>query len=299
MPELPDVEVYRERLDAHLRGQVLERVRLASVFLLRTAEPPLAAAHGRRFVAFERVGKRLALGLEGDLWLVIHLMVAGRLRWRPPGAKVPARLGVAAFDTPVGTLLLTEAGTKKRASLQVFQGYDAVRAEDRGGIDPRTAGVAEVADRLRGARHTLKRSLCDPTLFDGIGGAYADEILWAAGLSPVGWSDQVDDDGVARLTDAMREVLLRFTDALRAEVGDGFPEEVTAFRPDMAVHGRYRQPCPRCGTEVQRIVYATRETNYCPACQTGGRILKDRALSALLRKDWPRTVEALEALRRR
>lgn len=299
MPELPDVEVYRERLEARLLGQTLERVRLRSMFLVRTAVPPLAEAHGRRFTAFERVGKRLAMGLEGDLWLVIHLMIAGRLRWRDAGAKIPGRIGLAAFDTPVGALLFTEAGTKKRASLHVVQGHEGVLEMDRGGIDPRTASQAEVAERLRGERHTLKRSLSDPRLFDGIGGAYADEILWRAKLSPVGWSDQVDDEGVARLTVAMRETLTAFTEAIRAEVGDGFPEEVTAFRDDMAVHGRYRSACPACGSEIQRIVYATRETNYCPTCQTGGRILKDRALSSLLRKDWPRTLEELEALRKR
>lgn len=299
MPELPDVEVYRERLEAKLLGQTLERVRLVSMFLVRTAVPPLTDAHGRRFVAFERVGKRIAMGLEGDLWLVVHLMIAGRLRWRPAQAKIPARIGLAAFDTSAGTLLFTEAGTKKRASLHVVQGHDGVVEMDRGGSDPRTATEFEVAARLRDERHTLKRSLSDPTRFDGIGGAYADEILWRARLSPVGWSDQVDDDGIARLTVAMRETLVQFTEALRAEVGDGFPEDVTGFRPEMAVHGRYRQPCPRCGHEIQRIVYATRETNYCPTCQTGGRVLKDRALSALLRKDWPRTLEELEALRKR
>ncbi len=300
MPELPDVELYRERLEALVVGQTLHRVRLKSLFLVRTAVPPLTEAHGRAIARVRRVGKRLALGLEGDLWLVLHLMIAGRLRYAPSAnAKIPGRIGLAAFDLDGATLLLTEAGTKKRASLHVVQGEAAVDAMDRGGLDPRTATPAQVAEILRRERHTLKRTLSDPRLFDGIGGAYADEILWRARLSPVGWSDQVDDDGVARLTEALHTTLVAFLDRMRAETGDGFPEKVTAFRDDMAVHGRYRQPCPACGTEIQRIVYATRETNYCPSCQTGGRILKDRALSSLLRKDWPRTIEELEALRTR
>ncbi|MCB9664020.1 MAG: formamidopyrimidine-DNA glycosylase [Alphaproteobacteria bacterium] len=299
MPELPDVEVYRERLEARLVGQQLLGVRLRSPFLLRTAVPPLSDATGRTFRAVRRVGKRLALGLDGDLWLVIHLMVAGRLRWAKVGAKPPGQGGLAAFDLPTGTLIFTEVSKKKRASLHVVAGEGALADFDRGGLDPLTATPAQVAERLRAERHTLKRSLTDPTLFDGIGGAYGDEILHRAGLSPVAWSDGVDDAGIARLTDAMRDVLTWWTDHLRAEVGDGFPDKVTAFRPEMAVHGRHGQPCPVCGDPVQRIVYADRETNYCATCQTGGVLLRDRALSQLLKKDWPRTLEELEELRRR
>lgn len=299
MPELPDVEVYRERLEARLVGQPLLGVRLSSPFLLRTAVPPLAETTGRTFREVRRLGKRLALGLDGDLWLVIHLMVAGRLRWAKAGAKAPGNGGLAVFDVPGGALVFTEVSKKKRASLHVIAGEAGLADFHRGGLDPLTATPAQVAERLRTERHTLKRSLTDPTLFDGIGGAYGDEILHRARLSPVAWSDGVDDEGVARLAEAMREVLTWWTAHLRAEVGEGFPDKVTAFRPEMAVHGRYGLPCPVCGDPVQRIVYADRETNYCPTCQTGGVLLRDRALSQLLKKDWPKTLEELDELRRR
>ncbi|MCB9682555.1 MAG: formamidopyrimidine-DNA glycosylase [Alphaproteobacteria bacterium] len=299
MPELPDVAVYRERLEALTVGRPLDAVRLRSPFLLRTAVPPLSEAHGRVVVGVRRIGKRLALGLDGDLWLVIHLMVAGRLRWRKRGAGIPGRDGLAAFDFADGTLLFTEASKKKRASLHVVAGEAGLADFDRGGLDPLTASVADVRAALTSERHTLKRSLTDPTLFDGIGGAYGDEILHAARLSPVQWSDRVDDAGVARLHAAMREVLTTWTARFRAEVGDGFPEVVTAFRPEMAVHGKFGQPCPVCGDPVQRIVYADRETNYCATCQTDGVLLRDRALSQLLKGDWPKTLEELDELKRR
>lgn len=299
MPELPDVVVYCERLAAKTVGRTLKTVRLRSPFLLRTAVPPLKDAFGREVVGVRRLGKRIVLELQDELFLVIHLMIAGRLRWRTAGTNPPGRDGLAAFDFDDGTLIFTEASKKKRASLHVVLGEDGLAAHTRDGIDPRTASVAEVAERLRSERHTLKRSLTDANLFDGIGGAYGDEILHRARLSPVAWSDQLDDDAIARLHAAMRHVLDDWTRRFRDEVGDGFPDKVTAFRPEMAVHGKYGEPCPACGTEVQRIVYVGRETNYCPTCQTEGRLLKDRALSQLLKKDWPKTVEELEALRKR
>jgi formamidopyrimidine-DNA glycosylase len=296
VPELPDVTVYQERLAARLVGDTLRAVRLRTPFLLRTAAPPLASVHGHRLVEVRRIGKHLALGFDGAPWLVIHLMIAGRLRWRAAGSAIPAKGGLAAFDFDRGTVLFTEAGTKRRARLHVVADEAGLSAFHRGGIDPLTADVPAVAAQLRRENHTLKRALTDPRLFDGIGGAYADEILFAAGLGPLTWTQRLSEEEVARLTAATAQTLRAWTDRLRAEVGEGFPEKVTAFHPDMAVHGRYREPCRACGSPVQRIVYAERETNYCATCQTGGTVYADRALSQLLRGDWPKTLEGWEAL---
>ncbi len=295
MPELPDVVVYVERLRHHAVGTVLEGVRLASPFLLRTVEPPLAAATSKRVLGIERLGKRIAIELEDDLYLVLHLMIAGRLRWRERGAKPPGRLGLAAFDFPTGTLLLTEAGSKKRAALHLVRGTEALRALAPTGLEVLSADLPTFREVFLRERHTLKRTLTDPRLLSGIGNAYSDEILHRARLSPVRLNDQLDEGEVARLYDACRAVLTEWTERLRREVGEGFPEKVTAFRPEMAVHGRYRLPCPACGTPVQRIVHAENETNYCPRCQTGGKLLADRALSRLLHDDWPRTIDELES----
>jgi formamidopyrimidine-DNA glycosylase len=297
MPELPDVTVYIEALSARVLGRRLEGVRLASPFLLRTAEPPLGEAAGRRVQTLRRVGKRIAFGLEGDLWLVLHLMIAGRLHWHPKGAKPPARRGLAAFDFENGTLVLTEAGTKRRASLHVVAGEAALAAHDRGGIEPLACTLAEFRTALTAENHTLKRALTDPRLFSGIGNAYSDEILHRAQLSPVALTQRLDDEQIARLYDATRATLTQWVERLRADAGEGFPEKVTAFRPEMAVHGRYGKPCPVCGTAVQRIRYAENETNYCPRCQTGGKVLADRSLSRLLKDDWPRDIEELERVR--
>ena len=294
MPELPDVVVYVEALERRILGQPLERVRLASPFVLRSVDPPVREAEGRRVVAVRRLGKRILLALEGGLFVVIHLMIAGRLRWRPPGAKTPGRIGLAAFDFPAGTLLLTEAGSKRRASLHLVRDEAALAGFDRGGLEPLETSLAGFRDRLVSESHTLKRALTDPRLFSGIGNAYSDEILHRARLSPVALTRRVDDGGIERLYDAARAVLVEWTDRLRREAGDGFPENVTAFRDGMAVHGRFREPCPICGTPVQRIRYADNETNYCPACQTGGRLLADRGLSRLLKEDWPRSLEEME-----
>ena len=299
MPELPDIEVYIGALERRILGQPLERVRVAGPFLLRTVEPPLAETHGRAVRSLRRVGKRIALGLEGDLWLVLHLMIAGRLHWKRPGAKLAGRLALAAFDFPHGTLLLTEAGSQKRASLHVVAGEDGLRALDPGGLEVLASDLAAFSAALTAGNHTLKRALTDPRVFSGIGNAYSDEILHAAQLSPVALTGKLTPDQVARLWRAARETLEMWTARLRREAGDGFPEGVTAFRESMAVHGRYRQPCPRCGAPVQRIRYASNETNYCAPCQTGGRLLADRSLSRLLRDDWPRTLEELESLRAR
>ncbi len=299
MPELPDVTVYCERLAAHTVGHALQQVLLSSPFLLRTAEPPLSSASGRRVVGVQRLGKRIIWELDDELFLVIHLMVAGRLRWKKAGARPPGRGGLAAFRFEHGTVLFTEVSKKKRASLHVVQGREGLADFDRGGADPRTISAQTLAALLRGERHTLKRSLTDPRLLDGIGGAYADEILHRAKLSPVGWSDRVDDEGVERLRVAMGEVLVEWTERLREAVGAGFPDKVTAFHPEMAVHGKHKEPCPVCASPIQRIVYASRETNYCATCQTGGKLLRDRALSQLLKGDWPRNLEELEALKRR
>jgi formamidopyrimidine-DNA glycosylase len=298
MPELPDVTVYVETLAARTVGQELRGVRLKSPFLLRTFDPPLSSASGQKVVSVRRIGKRIVLGLERELFLVIHLMIAGRLRWRPPGAPVPGKVGLAAFDFPAGSLLLTEASTKKRASLHVVSGARGLEEFARGGIEIEGATLAAFREALVRENHTVKRALTDPRLFSGIGNSYSDEILHAARLSPVKRTAQMSDEEIARLFDATRRTLTEWTDRLRKEVGDGFPEKVTAFREGMAVHGRYGQPCPKCGAPVQRILYAENETNYCARCQTGGKLLADRALSRLLHEDWPRTLEELEELKR-
>jgi formamidopyrimidine-DNA glycosylase len=297
MPELPDVAVYIESLAPRIVGERLERVRLASPFLLRTVDPPLAELFGARVAALRRLGKRIVVELDGALFLVIHLMIAGRLRWRPSGTKVPGKLGLAAFDFSSGTLLLTEASSRKRAALHVVRGEAALAALDPGGLEPLDADLATFSAAVRRERHTLKRTLTDPRILSGIGNAYSDEILHAARLSPVKLTQQLGDEEIARLHAATRATLLDFTARLRSEVGAGFPEKVTAFRDDMAVHGRYGHPCPVCGTPVQRIVHAENETNYCPTCQTSGKLLADRALSRLLRADWPRTLDELEERR--
>jgi formamidopyrimidine-DNA glycosylase len=303
MPELPDVAVYIEALTARIRGQPLLGVRLASPFLLRTALPPIAAAQGKEVRELRRLGKRIALGLgrgvgADDLWLVLHLMVAGRLHWKEPGARLAGRHALAAFDFPNGTLTLTEAGAKKRASLHLVHGEGALGEHDPGGLEVLEVDQERFRQALRSENHTLKRALTDPRLFSGIGNAYSDEILHRARLSPLAMTEKLTPEDVARLYEATRATLAEWTLRLRAHYGDSFPEKVTAFRPDMAVHGKYRQPCPVCGTAVQRIRYADNETNYCPRCQTGGRLLADRGLSRLLKRDWPRTIDELERLRR-
>ena len=295
MPELPDLTVYLEGLDRHVVGHPLERVRLASPFLLRSVEPPLDAVHGRRVTGRRRLGKRLVLALDGDLFLVLHLMIAGRLRLRGSDAPIPKKVGLAAFDLDHATLVLTEAGSKKRASLHVVRGEAGLDAHEPGGVEPLAVDRATFLAALCRERHTLKRALTDPRLVSGIGNAYSDEILHRARLSPFTLTDRLTDDACARLHSATVAVLTEFTDRLRAEVGDGFPDTVTAFRDDMAVHGRYGRPCPECGVPVQRIRYADTESNYCARCQTGGRMLADRSLSRLLKSDWPRTVDELES----
>jgi formamidopyrimidine-DNA glycosylase len=293
VPELPDVTLYIERLKPRIGGRALEGIRIRSPFLLRSVDPPPAACIGRRVAGLRRLGKRIAIEFEGELFLVFHLMIAGRFRWREPGAALPGRIGLAAFDFDGGTLLLTEAGTQKRASLFVVRGAAALTEHEPGGLDVLACTQAEFAERLRAESHTLKRSLCAPRLFDGIGNAYSDEILHRARLSPIRLTSKLDDAEIARLFRATRETLREWIARLDAETGDAFPEKVTAFRPGMAVHGRYGEPCPDCGAPVQRIVYASHETNYCARCQTGGRILADRALSRLLKESWPRTLEEL------
>lgn len=294
VPELPDVTLYVERLQAKLLGARLIGVRLVSPFLLRSVEPPLSALFERPLVSVERLGKRLVLGFSDQLFAVLHLMIAGRLRLREPGAKLPKSLGLAAFDFDRGALWFTEASKKKRASLHVVAGRAGLAAFDRGGLDVTTASTAELLARLHSERHTLKRALTDPTLFDGIGNAYSDEILHAARMSPFRLTTSLGEAEAATLGQACRQVLARALVALRGEIGDGFPETVTAFRPDMAVHGKYGQSCPVCGHKVCRIVYAENEANYCATCQTEGRLLADRSLSRLLKDDWPRTLEELE-----
>ncbi len=294
MPELPDIVVYLECLEPRIVGQPLEGVRLASPFLLRTADPPLSEAHGKEVTGLRRMAKRLVWELDGDLFLVFHLMIAGRLRWRKRGAKLPGRVGQAAFDFPGGTLLLTEAGTRKRASLHVVRGEAALASFERGGLEVLESDQEQFTEALTRESHTLKRALTDQRLLSGIGNAYSDEILHRARLSPVTLTGRLDDEALGRLHRACVDVLQEWTERLRQEVGDGFPEKVTAFKEGMAVHGRHKQPCPDCGAPVQRIAYARNETNYCPGCQTGGRIFADRALSRLLKKDWPRTLEELE-----
>ncbi len=294
VPELPDIEVYVEAVAARVLGQPLERIRLGNPFLVRSADPPLSEAEGRRVDAVRRLGKRVVLALDGDLFLALHLMIAGRLHWKPPGAKLPGRVGLAAFDFPGGTLVLTEAGSRRRAALHLVRGEAALGALDRGGLEPLGADLAAFAAALRRENHTLKRALTDPSLFSGIGNAYSDEILHRAALSPVKLTLRLDDEELARLHRATQEVLREWTERLRREAGASFPEGVTAFREGMAVHGRHRLPCPVCGTAVQRIVRAENEVNYCPRCQTGGQILSDRSLARLLKQDWPRTVDELE-----
>ncbi len=294
MPELPDITVYVEALASRIVGQPLEAVRLRSPFLLRSVDPPLAVAHGRKVRAVRRLGKRIVFALEDDLFFVLHLMIAGRLHWKPRGATAAARATLAAFDFPAGTLTLTEAGTRKRAALHLVRGEAALAPFARGGVEPLEADLAAFGAALRRENHTLKRALTDPGLVSGVGNAYSDEILHRARLSPLQLTGRLDDAAMQRLHDATRATLLDWTARLRAAAGDGFPEKVTAFREGMAVHGRYGEPCPECGTPVQRIRYAANETNYCAHCQTGGRLLADRALSRLLHEDWPRTLEELE-----
>ena len=294
MPELPDLTVYREALEARVVGARLERVLLPSPFLLRTAEPAIASAEGRRVTQVRRIAKRLALGLEGDLWLVFHLMIAGRLHWFDPGTPLSRRAVLARLQFSSGTLTLTEAGTKRRASLHLVHGAEQLQRHDPGGLDVLTSSLAQFAARLGSENHTLKRALTDPRLFSGIGNAYSDEILHAARLSPLVLTSRIGDAAVARLYEAAREQLQLWTGRLRQQTGGGFPEKVTAFRKEMAVHGRFREPCPVCGTPVQRIRYADNETNYCARCQTGGRLLADRALSRLLKQDWPKDVDAFD-----
>ena len=299
MPELPDISAYISALEPRIVGRRLERVRLASVFLLRTAEPPIAGVERRVVHAVRRIGKRIAMGVEGDLWLVLHLMIAGRLHWRAPGVKLSGRQNLAAFDFANGSLVLTEAGTKKRASLHVLAGEQGLASIDPGGIDVFASDLAAFRAALTAENRTLKRALTDPRVLSGIGNAYSDEILHAAQLSPVTLTHRLKDDELERLFAATRGTLTLWIDRLRAEAGEGFPEKVTAFRKEMAVHGRHGQACPRCGEKIQRIRYADNETNYCAVCQTGGKVLADRSLSRLLGADWPRTLEELEALKRR
>lgn len=299
MPELPDINAYLSALEPRILGQPLQNVRVASLFLLRTAQPPLSDAHGRIVKELRRIGKRIAIGLEGQLWLVLHLMIAGRLHWRAPGARLAGRQSLAAFDFSDGSLVLTEAGTKHRASLHVFAGDDSLRSVDPGGIDVLDADLASFRAALSADNHTLKRALTDPRLVSGIGNAYSDEILHAARLSPIAQTHRLRPEEWERLYIATQHTLKLWIDRLRTEAGDGFPEKVTAFRDEMTVHGRYGKPCVVCGEKIQRIRYADNETNYCAHCQTSGKILADRGLSRLLKADWPRTLEELEALKRR
>jgi formamidopyrimidine-DNA glycosylase len=294
VPELPDIVVYIEALERRIVGHVLERVLVAGPLLLRTAVPPICSAEGHRVKAIRRIGKRIAVGFDNELWLVFHLMIAGRLHWKESRVTPDGRRVIAAFYFDSGTLTLTEAGTKKRASLHVVAGEGELAQMDPGGIDVLAAGREQFGAILTSANHTLKRALTDPHLFSGIGNAYSDEILHHARLSPVTLTQRMKPEDVSRLYESTKQVLTHWTEKLRAETSEQFPEKVTAFRPGMAVHGRYREPCPRCGTKIQRIRYASNETNYCPQCQTGGKLLADRALSRLLREDWPRSLEELE-----
>jgi len=294
VPELPDIEVYLDALRERIEGAPLKRVRLASPFLLRSVEPPLEAVSGHRVIGLRRLGKRIVFELEEDLFLVLHLMIAGRLRWNDPGAKLPGKLGLAAFDFETGSLILTEASKRKRASLHVVRGEAGLVDHDPGGIEPLTCDATAFAEALRARTHTLKRALTDPRILSGVGNAYSDEILHAAGLSPFKRTDKIGDAELERLRLSTVDVLRNWLARLRAERGDGFPKKVTAFREEMAVHGRYGKPCPVCEDPVQRLVYAANEANYCATCQTGGKLLADRALSRLLKKDWPRSLEELE-----
>ena len=294
MPELPDIVLYLEALAPRVLNQPLERLRIGNPFLVRTPTPPVSDAEGRRVVGLHRMGKRIVFVMEGDLFLVLHLMIAGRLRWRDRGAAIPGKVGLAAFDFPTGTAILTEAGSKRQASLHVVSGGGALAALDPGGLEVLGSTLTEFSEQLRRERHTLKRALTDPRIFSGIGNAYSDEILHAARLSPMKLTDSLSDDETERLHDATIETLETWIERLRDDAAGTFPEKVTAFREGMAVHGRYRQPCPVCAAPVQRIVYARNEANYCATCQTGGKLLSDRALARLLRDDWPKTVEDME-----
>ncbi len=296
MPELPDITVYLEALEKRILGQSLTRVQINGLSLLRTAQPPISSVEGKKVLQLRRIGKRIAIGLEDDLWLVLHLMIAGRLHWHEGGSKASKSRTLASFTFPNGTLSLTEAGSRKRASLHLVQGEAALRALDPGGLDVLRANLESFTAVLQSENHTLKRALTDPQLFSGIGNAYSDEILFAAELSPTALTKKLTETEIERLFNAIRAQLVQWTERLRDDAGKKFPEKVTAFRPEMAVHGRYKQPCPRCGGKIQRIRYAANETNYCPHCQTGGKLLADRSLSRLLRQDWPKNVEDLENL---
>lgn len=291
MPELPDITIYREALDARVRGRVITGVDVASPFVLRSVDPPLSAFAGRLVTGVERLGKRIVIAVHGELFLVIHLMIAGRLKWSPSEKKAAPRGGLVTFVFETGSLVLTEAGTKRRASLTAVAGRASLRAMDRGGLDVQASSDVDLIARLRSENHTLKRSLTDPRVFDGIGNSYSDEILHAARLSPLQLTAKLTDADAARLVAAIRSTLGEWTDRLRTETRGGWPEKVTAFRPEMAVHGRFRLPCPVCGAPVQRIRYAENETNYCARCQTNGRLLADRAMSRLLKEDWPRSLD--------
>jgi formamidopyrimidine-DNA glycosylase len=299
MPELPDILLYLNALSPRVVGHVLERIRVASPFLLRSVDPPLASVHGTRLVALHRIGKRVVFEMEGELFLVFHLMIAGRFRWKEKGAKIPGKIGLLALDFDHGTLLLTEAGSKRQASLHVVRGREALAQHDPGGIQVLEVTLPEFAEALQAENHTLKRALTDPHVFSGIGNAYSDEILHAARLSPFKQTQTLTDVEVRHLYEATRTTLTMWIDRLQEQAGDAFPEKVTAFHPEMAVHGRYSLPCPVCASPVQRIVYASNEANYCATCQTGGRLLADRSLSRLLRDDWPKTLEQLERRRGR
>jgi formamidopyrimidine-DNA glycosylase len=297
VPELPDITVYLEALERRVLGQTLQRVRVSSPFLLRTASPTLSSLDGRKLIELRRIGKRIAFGFEDELWLVLHLMIAGRLHWREAAERMAGRQVVAQFDFPNGSLWLTEAGTKKRASLHLVQGEGSLRKLDPGGLEVIGCAFEQFSAALTGENHTLKRALTDPRLFSGIGNAYSDEILHAARLSPIALTQKLPRDEIERLHRSVEQTLGHWVALLRKQTGDGFPEKVTAFRPEMAVHGKFGQACPTCGAKVQRIRYADNETNYCPGCQTGGRLLADRSLSLLLKKDWPKTAEELEEMR--
>ena len=296
MPELPDIVVYIEALEKRILGQTLERARVANPFIVRTFDPPLSAAEGKTVRALQRVGKRIAIGVDGGLWIVIHLMIAGRLHWKDLGAKTGGKNSLAAFEFPNGMLTLTEAGTKRRASIHVIDGDDALADLDPGGIEVTETDLATFSRLLTASNHTLKRALTDPRTFSGIGNAYSDEILFEAQLSPILLTQKMTPEQISRLFEAIKSTMSLWVDRLRNDAGDGFPEKVTAFRKDMAVHGRYEQPCIRCGAPIQRIRYADNETNYCAVCQTGGKLLADRALSRLLGKDWPKTLDEMELL---
>ncbi len=299
MPELPDIVVYIEALEKRIQGSILERVRIASPFLLRTAVPPLSSVEGKKIVGLRRLGKRICFGLDGDLWLVLHLMIAGRLHWYDDRGKAAKGRGLAVFEFSNGNLVLTEAGTQKRASLHVVQGEAGLENLNPGGLEIFDATTQQFAGAIRAKNHTLKRALTDPRILSGIGNAYSDEILFEAQLSPFTLTQKLTDKEIATLFEAIKRTLTGWVERLRADSRERFPEKVTAFRPDMATHGKYGQPCPRCGSKIQRIRYGSNETNYCPKCQTGGKLLADRALSRLLKDDWPKTPEELEMLGKR